>query len=164
MATTMQRYRGPATLDMSFSGIAPNSTGRPGALQRQRKRRCFRHGTQSRGQSGFHVAGSELVGAKCRLSLHTLYERSGFRRSKAFSTAQRRARGDTNVVWENGLSDLEFNMVFTPLPNLVLSPGIRLSKSDIEITWRMAWSTERAHYVRNTRDRNFGSGTSRGRN
>ena len=104
---------------------------RPGALQRQRKRRCFRDGTQPRGKPGFHVAGSELVGAKCRLSIHTVYERTVSTAESLFNSTTSSV-GNTNVVWENGLSDLEFNMVFTPLPNLVLSPGIRLSKSDIE--------------------------------
>jgi hypothetical protein len=39
--------------------------------------------------------------------------------------------GDDFVVWENGLSDLDFNMVFTAGRGLVIRPGIRLSKSDI---------------------------------
>jgi hypothetical protein len=40
--------------------------------------------------------------------------------------------GTDAIDWKSGLSDLEISLLLTPLENLVLRPGIRLSKVDIE--------------------------------
>jgi hypothetical protein len=38
----------------------------------------------------------------------------------------------TDVVWRDGLSQLTFSMIFTPVRGLVIRPGVQLMKSDVE--------------------------------
>ena len=146
---------------MSFSGIAPNSTGALAPYSVTERGGASVTEPNHVASQGFtwQVRNWWALNADYRYTRYT---------SEAVSTAESlfnsttSSVGATNVVWENGLSDLEFNMVFTPLPNLVLSPGIRLSKSDIETRENGVVDGART-LRRNTRDRNFGLGTSRGR-
>ena len=127
---TYARYSGPATLDMSFSGIAPNSAG---ALAPY----TVSEGTRASLIEPVHVASQGVtwrvrnwwaVNADYRYSRYTSEGVSAVQ--SLFNGAP--STGTSDVIWRNGLSDLGVNMVFTPRPELVISPGIRLSKSDIE--------------------------------
>ncbi len=42
------------------------------------------------------------------------------------------ARGSTNVIWCDGLSELAFSMDFTPIRALIIRPGVQFMKSDVE--------------------------------
>src|SRR5439155_4307410 len=40
--------------------------------------------------------------------------------------------GQTNIMWRDGLSDLDLNMSFTPTSTFLIRPGIHLLKADVE--------------------------------
>ena len=42
------------------------------------------------------------------------------------------AAGQVSNVWRDGLSDLDFSVVFTPTSKLIIRPGVRLMKADVE--------------------------------
>lgn len=127
------KRRGPATLDMSFSGIAPTSSAANPPLAPYSVREAGRaHVTEP------HHAVNQGFTLKLRswwsINLDYRYSRytseSEGRVQSVFNGGAPSSETDV-VVWKNGLSDLDFNMVFTPLDNLTIRPGIRLSKSDI---------------------------------
>jgi hypothetical protein len=41
------------------------------------------------------------------------------------------ASDQEDIVWRNNLSDFDFSMDFTPIPTLVIRPGVRLMKADV---------------------------------
>ncbi len=42
------------------------------------------------------------------------------------------SNGTVPTMWRNGLSDLDFNMTFTPAPSLLFSPGITWDNANVE--------------------------------
>lgn len=124
------RYRGPAAEDFSFTGIAPDSTGALAPYS-------IAGGGLSHVTEPSHVVNQGFTWhIRDWWSANVDYRYSRYT-SEAVSTLESVlngsvATGGDEVVWKNGLSDLEVNMMFTPADNLVLRPGIRLSKSDIE--------------------------------
>lgn len=124
------RYRGPATLDMFVSGIAPASTGALTPYTVSEGGRTFITEPDHDVNQGltWRVRDWWAVNVDYRY-LRQTSEADGSVQS-VFNGAQ--SVGSSDVVWRNGLSELLLGMVFTPRPGLVLSPGIRLSKSDIE--------------------------------
>jgi hypothetical protein len=48
------------------------------------------------------------------------------------TTSTTPASGQDSFVWRDGLSDFDFNMLFTPTHSLTLRPGIRYLKADVE--------------------------------
>ncbi len=42
------------------------------------------------------------------------------------------AAGTTEVIWRDGLSDLDFSMDFTPIHTLLIRPGVQFLRSDVE--------------------------------
>jgi len=125
------RYRGPAVQDLSFSGIAPSSTGALAAYSASEGGHSQVTEPSHAVNQGFtwHVRDWWAVNVDYRYTRYT---------SEAVSIVQSvfngvpSGIGNDEVIWMSGLSDLEFNMVFTPIQNLVIRPGIRLSKADIE--------------------------------
>ena len=128
---TYARNRGPAALDMSFSGIAPNGTAvlAPYSVSESGVASVTEPNHAVNLGFTWQVRNWWALNADYR---YTRYTSEAVSTIESLFNGTTSSSGNTTVVWENGLSDLEFNMVFTPLPNLVLSPGIRLSKSDIE--------------------------------
>jgi hypothetical protein len=127
---TYARYRGPATLDSSFSGIAPDATAALAPYTVSEGGRASTSEPNHDVNQGFtwRVRQWWAVNVDYRYlrqtSDSTATVQSVFNGAASF--------GSTDVIWRNGLSDLSVSMLFTPRPGLTLSPGIRLSKSDIE--------------------------------
>jgi hypothetical protein len=127
------KRKGPATLDMNFSGIAPTSSAANPPLAAYRVMESGRATVSEPNHianQGFtwKVKSWWAINADYRYSRYT--SESEGRVQSVFNGGI--PSSETNVVtWKNGLSDLDFNMVFTPLDNLTLRPGVRFSKSDI---------------------------------
>jgi hypothetical protein len=125
-----QRYRGPATFDASYSGIAPNAALALAPYS-------VSEGGRATSTEPYHALNQGLtwlvrnwwaVNADYRYSRYT--SDTGLNIQSLFNGASNFGTSDT--TWRSNLHDLSVNMVFTPRPGLVLSPGVRLSWFDIE--------------------------------
>jgi len=126
-----QRYRGPATLDSFYSGIAPNAAG--GLVPYS-----VSEGGRASVTEPYHAVNQGLtwklrdwwtVNADYRYSRYTSDTVLDIQSLFNGTTS---SIGRNNVTWKSDLNDLSMNMVFTPQPGLVLSPGVRLSWFNIE--------------------------------
>jgi len=126
-----QRYRGPATMDMSFNGIAPDSTGALAPYTVSEGGRAFLtepYHAISQGVT-WRVREWGTLNADYRYSRYTS-ETSLDVHSLFNGTTP--STGTRDIDWRSSLHDLAVNMVLTPRPELVLSPGVRFSSFDIE--------------------------------
>jgi len=126
------RYSGPATLDQSFSGIAPtNSAG-------------TKFAPYSVAQSGRdNVAEPDnIIDQGVTFTLKPwwsidLDERYSRFTTDDFGTLYSLFNGTTSntlpvsTVWRDGVNELDFNMVFTPKSNLMISPGVSWINSNV---------------------------------
>jgi hypothetical protein len=126
---TYQRYRGPATLDMSFSGIGPitGGSGPYSVSEGGRASVIEPYHAVNQGVT-WHVRPWWAVNADYRYSRYT--SETNLNVQSVFNGTP--SAGTQDIDWKSSLNDLSVNMVFTPQPELVLSPGIRLSWFDIE--------------------------------
>jgi len=126
-----QRYRGPATFDASYSGIARNAASvlTPYSVS---------EGGRAAVTEPYHAVNQGLtwrvkdwwmVNADYRYSRYTSDTDLNI---QSLFNGTTPSFGTSDVVWRSNLSDVSINMVFTPRPGLVLSPGVRLSWFDIE--------------------------------
>jgi len=126
------RYQGPAALDQAFSGTAAGAVA--GSLA-----------PYSVSQSGRanviapnHIA-SEGFTYRIRpwWDLNADYRYSRFT-SSAVGSVESLLNGTTlstggdNTAWASGISDLDVNLMFSPGNKFTFSPGVRLTKADIE--------------------------------
>jgi len=126
-----QRYRGPATLDSSYSGIAPNAAGvltpysvsEGGRASVTEPYHAVNQGLTWRVRDWWMVNGDYRYSHSSSDSILNI---------QSLFNGTTSSIGSSDVVWRTSLSDLAINMVFTPRPGLVLSPGVRLSWFDIE--------------------------------
>ena len=126
-----QRYRGPATIDMSFNGIAPDSTGALAPYSVSEGGRAFVTEPYHAVNQGvtWRIREWWTLNADYRYSRYT---------SETTLDVQSLFNGTTpsigtrDIDWRSSLHDLSANMVFTPRPELVLSPGVRFSSFNIE--------------------------------
>jgi len=138
------RYQGPATLDQSYNGIAPNSSGtlEPYSVS-QTARATVTEPDNILYQSFTYKARDWwdiIVDYRySRFSTNTLgsfgslFGITGSPTPTApITTITTPASGTDSFVWRDGLSDFDFSMLFTPIPSLTLRPGIRLLKADVE--------------------------------
>lgn len=130
---TYARYRGPATLDTFFSGFAPSASV---TLPPFPPYTVSEGGRASTTEPNHDVNQGFTWRVRQWWAVNVDYR---YLRQTSESTATVQSVfngvasfGSSDVIWRNGLSDLNVNMSFTPRPELTLSPGIRLSKSDIE--------------------------------
>jgi hypothetical protein len=125
------RYRGPSTEDLSFSGIAPtSSTGPLGPYT------VSEGGRANVSEPGHNVNQGLTWRLRSWLDVNVDYR---YTRYTSETNADLQSvyngslsTGTDEIIWKSGLSDLEFSMLFSPLDNLVLRPGVRFSKVDIE--------------------------------
>jgi hypothetical protein len=124
------RLRGPSTEDFSFSVIAPSAAGplTPFSVSGGGLSEISQPSNVVNMGFTWHIRNWWAANVDYRYSRYT---------SEAVSSLQSVLNGVTSaggddVVWKNGLSDLDLNLMFAPTDNLVIRPGIRLSKSDIE--------------------------------
>jgi hypothetical protein len=137
------RYQGPATLDQSYNGIAPNSSG---ALAPYSVSQTARDTVTEPDNILYQ---SFTYKAKDRWEFIVDYRYSRFSTntfgsfgslfgivtnptSATPTTSTTPSSGTDSFVWRDGLSDFDFSMLFTPTRSLTLRPGIRLLKADVE--------------------------------
>ena len=129
------RYRGPATLDQSFNGIAPDSTGALSPYSVSQSARATTTEPSHIIDQGFTYE----VNSWWDVNLDYRYSRFTSESIGTFQSLLTQgigpsapSAGQTDIIWRNGLSDLDFNMDFAPFGTLVIRPGIRLLKADVE--------------------------------
>jgi len=126
------RYRGPASLDMSFDGVArTNSTGTttaPYALSLSTRANVTEPNHVI--DQGFTYKAREWwsVLLDYRYSRFTVDSDAQFRTVNALTVTT----GDSSNQWRIGTHTLDFNMTFTPVSSLLVRAGVRYMKSDVE--------------------------------
>jgi hypothetical protein len=128
------RYRGPATLDASFNGIAPDSAGTASPYAVSQSARD----TLAEPSHTLHQGFTYKIDDWWDVNLDYRYSRftsdaignfqSLFSQGAAAAVP---ASGNSRITWRDGVSDLDLNMSFTPLNKLVIRPGVRLMKADV---------------------------------
>ena len=126
------RFRGPATQDFSFSGIAPDSTGALASYS-------VAEGGRAQISEPGHIVNQGFTWRLNEAWAFNVDYRYTRYTSESVSDVQSVFNGVTStgtddIIWKSGLSDLGVSVLITPIPQLVLQPGIRLSKVDIEST------------------------------
>jgi hypothetical protein len=129
-----ERFSGPASYDEAFNGIAPTSL----------KQTVFAPYTVSQGAKA-NVSEPQQVAAQgltwklepwASLETNYRYTRSTEDNLSVFSGlfngTPLASNGNAAIVWKNGISTFDARMVFTPLPSLLISPGVQLLKTDVE--------------------------------
>jgi hypothetical protein len=137
------RYRGPATLDQSYNGTAPNSSGTlaPYTVS-QTVRDTVTEPDNILYQSFTYKAKDwwEIIvdyrysrfATNAVGNFGSLFSIVTNPTSATPTTSTTPAAGTESFVWRDGLSDFDFSMLFTPTRSLTLRPGIRLLKADVE--------------------------------
>jgi len=129
------RYRGPANFDQSFNGIGPNSatTVAPYTIaQSGRATLSEPDNVVSQGLT-YHFFDWWSADVDYRYSRFTSNAVGDFQ--SIFTTpptAPVTTTAETDVVWRDGLSDLNIAMDFTPVHGLIIRPGIQLLRSDVK--------------------------------
>ncbi len=140
---TYYRYQGPATLDQSFYGTAPNSSGALAPYSASQTARA----TVSEPDNIFYQNFSYKVNKWWDVIVDYRYSRfttSTFGNfgslldivtnpaSTTPTSSSTPSTGTDSFIWRDGLSDFDLSMLFTPTHSLTLRPGIRLMKADVE--------------------------------
>jgi hypothetical protein len=126
------RYRGPASLDMSFDGIARTNSGgttdAPYAVWLSTRANVTEPNHVI--DQGFTYKVREWWSALLdyRYSRFTVDADAQFRTINASVVTT----GDSSNKWLIGTHTLDFNMTFTPVSSLLVRTGIRYMKSDVE--------------------------------
>src|SRR5207253_241188 len=125
------RYAGHASLDQSFNGIAPNSTGALAPYSVTQGGRATVTEPSHVLSQGFtyHIDDWWSVDLDYRYSRFTSDAVGSF---QSLFNGATPAAGQVSNVWRDGLSDLDFSVVFTPTSKLIIRPGVRLMKADVE--------------------------------
>jgi hypothetical protein len=121
------RYSGPATFDQSFTGVNP-----PNAYSVSQSGRATVSEPNNIAEQGFtiHVKPWWDIDLDYRYSRFTTNTHGVFTSLfNAITPASEEFAND----WKFGLHEADFKMIFTPLNNLVFSPGVTLYKSDVEV-------------------------------
>jgi hypothetical protein len=137
------RYQGPVTLDQSYNGTAPNSSGTlvPYTVS-QSARDSVTEPDHILYQSFTYKPKDwwEII-VDYRYSRFATNTDGNFEslfgivtnpKTTPPTTTTTPASGTDSFVWRDGLSDFDFSMLFTPTHSLTLRPGIRLLKADVE--------------------------------
>jgi hypothetical protein len=125
------RYQGPATLDQSFNGIAPNAAGTlaPYAVSQSGRATVSEpNNVVSQGLT-YHLYPWWSIDLDYRYSRFT--SNSVGNLSSLFNSTTASA-SVTNSIWRDGLSDLTLTMDFKPLKSLIIRPGVEYLKADVE--------------------------------
>jgi len=128
---TFYRYQGPATFDQAFNGIAPNAAGAPAAYSVTQDARATVREPDNIVSQGltYHFFDWWSADVDYRYSRFSSNAIGSFQSLFDGTTPNAAV---TDVVWRDGLSDLDISMDFTPLKGLTIRPGIQLMKSDVE--------------------------------
>lgn len=137
------RYQGPATLDQSYSGTAPNSTGAlaPYTVSQTARATVSEPDNIVYQTLTFKPKDWWDIIVDYRYSRFSTNTVGNFGSALGIvanptsptpATSTTPSTGADSFVWRDGLSDFDFSMLFTPTPSLTLRPGIRLLKADVE--------------------------------
>jgi hypothetical protein len=137
------RYQGPATLDQSYNGTAPNSSGALAPYTVSQTARDTVTEPDNILYQSFTYKPKDwweiIVDYRySRFATNTLGNFASLfgivtnPSSTTPTTSTTPASGTDSFVWRDGLSDFDFSMLFTPTHSLTLRPGIRLLKADVE--------------------------------
>jgi len=128
---TYFRYQGPVTLDQAFNGIAPSSTGPLAAYTVSENARANVTEPNHIASQGltFHVFNWWSVDLDYRYSR---FASDSIGTYHSLFNGVIPSSGTTEVQWRDGLSDLSFQMDFTPFRSLVIRPGIQFLRADVE--------------------------------
>jgi hypothetical protein len=120
------RYNGPATFDQSFNGINP-----PAAYTVTQSGRSTVSEPNNVAEQGFtfHVKPWWDIDLDYRYTRFTTNTVGIFTSLFNATTA---ANEEFHNGWKLGLHEGDFKMIFTPVNNLVVSPGVTVYKSDVE--------------------------------
>jgi hypothetical protein len=124
------RYQGPVNFDQAYNGIAPNSTAVQTPYAVSQSVRATVTEPVNIISSGFtyDIYDWWSISADYRYSHQTS---TGLGTLSSLFNATTPSTLQENIVWRNNLSDLDINMDFTPLPTLVIRPGVHLMKDDV---------------------------------
>jgi hypothetical protein len=140
------RYQGPATFDQSYSGTAPNASGSTAPLVpysvSQTGRATVTEPDHVLYQNFIYKPKDwwEII-LNYRYSRFTTNSAGNFTSLLTIVTdptttpptvTTTPSSGSDLFIWRDGLSDLDFSMLFTPTHSLTLRPGIHLLKADVE--------------------------------
>jgi len=126
------RYKGPASFDQSFNGIGPTAT--TGVLapfsvsQSGRNTLSEPDHILSQGFT-YDVKDWWSISADYRYSHLTS---TGIGNFSSLFNGTTSATGAADIEWHNNLSDFNFQMDFTPTGTLILRPGVRLMRANVE--------------------------------
>ena len=126
------RYQGPASLDQSFNGIGPTAT--TGVLapfsvsQSGRNTLTEPDHILSQGFT-YDVKDWWSISADYRYSHLTS---TGIGNFTSLFNGTASAAGVADIEWHNNLSDFNFQMDFTPMGTLILRPGVRMMRANVQ--------------------------------
>jgi hypothetical protein len=120
------RYRGPATFDQSFNGTNPATyaVSQSGRAQVSEPNDIVEQGFT------YDLKPWWDLDFDYRYSRFTTSTEGMFTSLLNGTTA---ASAEASNDWKFGLHELDFNMTFTPKPNLVIRPGVTFFKSDVKV-------------------------------
>lgn len=133
------RYSGPATLNESFNGTAPPSSGtiqEPYTVSEAMSATVLMpENVVSMGLT-WHITDWWDLFADYRYSRSTstangIYE-SEFTETGSTSSPGAPENGTEDTIWRDGLSDFDLYTAFRPTNNLLIEPGVHLTRADDE--------------------------------
>ncbi|MBZ5695684.1 MAG: hypothetical protein LAN36_10030 [Acidobacteriia bacterium] len=129
------RYQGPMSFDQAYNGTAPTSTSAqtPYTVSESARATLTQPNHVLTQGLTYHLYRwwSFDVGYKySRFTSDSIGHFQSLFQSSLDGTTPTTAT--TDVIWRDGLSDLNISMAFTPMHGLVIRPGIQLMKSDVE--------------------------------
>jgi len=126
------RYRGPASLDMSFDGIArtnaAGTTDAPYALSLSTRANVTEPNHVIDQGFTYKVREWWSVLLDYRYSRFTVDSDAQFRTVDTLNVNT----GESSNQWRIGTHTADFNMTFTPISSLLVRTGVRYMKSDVE--------------------------------
>lgn len=124
------RYQGPLTFDQSFNGIAPNSTNvlTPYSVSQNARGSVTEPDHIITEGFTFYVNSWWSIDADYR---YTHQSSTSLADLNSLFNGTTPSTNSEDIVWRNDLSDLHLTMDFSPLPSLVLRPGVHFMKYDV---------------------------------
>jgi len=127
------RYQGPVNFDQEFSGFGPSGTPAPAYTVTESGRAILTEPNNIVTQGlTYHFFDWWSADVDYRYSRFTSDSVGSFTSLFNGAAPAPPPTNPTDVIWRDGLSDLDISMDFTPIRGLTIRPGIQLMKSDVE--------------------------------
>ncbi len=128
------RYSGPASMDEIIDGIAPTSIAEtsftPYTVSQQVRANVKEPDHVFDQGLTYHINRWWAINTDYRYSRDTEDSLGVF--DGLLDGSLLASNGSEATLWRDGLSDFDFNMVFTPIPSLLISPGLSWDNSNVE--------------------------------